>query len=150
MDSSKFNEIINFAIEREKEAVQFYQELQQMVSFNSHKELLKEFVLMEKSHITILENIRHTEAEKMRIPQIDNLMISDYLIESKPTSKMNYQDILIIAMKREEASYKFYSDLAKTIENDTIQKVFLKLASEEAKHKLHFEKIYDDKVLADN
>jgi rubrerythrin len=30
------------------------------------------------------------------------------------------------------------------------KQLFLKLASEEAKHKLHFEKIYDDEILKEN
>ncbi len=63
---------------------------------------------------------------------------------------MNYQDIIILAMKREEASYRLYNDMAARVGNQNIKKLFLKLTSEEAKHKLHFEKIYDNEILTEN
>ena len=133
MNSKKFDEIIDFAINREYDAIKFYQDMQEMVKFNSQKKLLKDFELMEKGHA-----------------EIENLEISDYIVESKPTSDMNYQDIIILAMKREEASYRLYNDMADRVGNQNIKKLFLKLASEEAKHKLHFEKIYDNEILTEN
>ncbi len=42
MTKEKFNEVINFAIDGEKEAVRFYQELQQKTKFQARKELMKE------------------------------------------------------------------------------------------------------------
>ena len=150
MNSKKFDEIIDFAINREYDAIKFYQYMQEMVKFNSQKKLLKDFELMEKDHAEILKNIRNTDFKEIEIPEIENLEISDYIVESKPTSDMNYQDIIILAMKREEASYRLYNDMADRVGNQNIKKLFLKLASEEAKHKLHFEKIYDNEILTEN
>jgi rubrerythrin len=150
MNSKKFNEIIDFAINREYDAMKFYQDMQGMVKFNSQKELLKDFELMEEGHAEILKNIRNTDFKEIEIPEIENLEISDYIVESKPTSDMSYQDIIILAMKREEASYRLYNDMADRVGNQNIKKLFLKLASEEAKHKLHFEKIYDKEILTEN
>lgn len=150
MNSKKFDEIIDFAINREYDAMKFYQDMQGMVKFNSQKKLLKDFELMEEGHAEILKNIRNTDFKKIEIPEIENLLISDYIVESKPYLDMNYQDIIILAMKREEASYRLYNDMAARVGNQNIKKLFLKLASEEAKHKLHFEKIYDNEILTDN
>jgi len=150
MNSKKFDEIIDFAINREYDAMKFYQDMQGMVKFNSQKELLKDFELMEQGHAEILKNIRNTDFKEIEIPEIENLEISDYIVESKPTSDMSYQDIIILAMKREEASYRLYNDMADRVGNQNIKKLFLKLASEEAKHKLHFEKIYDKEILTEN
>jgi rubrerythrin len=150
MNSKKFDEIIDFAINREYDAMKFYQDMQGMVKFNSQKELLKDFEIMEKGHANILKNIRNTDFKEIEIPEIENLEISDYIVESKPTSDMSYQDIIILAMKREEASYRLYNDMADRVGNQNIKKLFLKLASEEAKHKLHFEKIYDKEILTEN
>lgn len=150
MNSKKFDEIIDFAINREYEAMKFYQDMQGMVKFYSQKKLLKDFELMEKGHAEILKDIRNTDFNKIEIPEIENLEISDYIVESKPTSNMSYQDIIILAMKREEASYRLYNDMASRVGNQNIKKLFLKLASEEAKHKLHFEKIYDNEILTEN
>ena len=58
MTKEKFNEVIDFAIDGEKDAVKFYQELQQKTKFQAQKEMMKELENMEKGHIVILENIR--------------------------------------------------------------------------------------------
>lgn len=150
MNQEKFNEIIAFAIKREQEAVEFYQELQTLVSFESRKELMHELELMEKGHIKILENISKNIKNETSIPKVDDLKIADYIVEVKPTAEMSYQDILIIAMKKEEMAQKLYKKLADQSDNDEIKNLFLRLASEEAKHKLRFEKIYDDDILKEN
>ena len=152
MSKEKFNEIIDFAVAREKEAVQFYQELQQMVNFQSHRDVLKLYEEMEKGHIVILEKMRHEIEVKIggAFPRVENLLISDYLVESKPSAEMTYQDILIIAMKREEKANKLYTKLADQSTDSDVKKVFLRIASEEAMHKNLFEKIYDKEILKDN
>ena len=150
MDDYKFHEIIDFAVEREQEAAAFYRQLQQMVKFDSQRELLKEFELMELNHIEILETLRHTNLNHISVPKVEDLMISDYVVETKPDPEMSYQEIIITAMKREEASYNLYSDLAGKSDEGDVKKIFLKLAGEEAKHKLHFEQVYDQDILQEN
>lgn len=150
MDKSRFDEIIDFAIEREEEAVQFYKELRDMVDFKGKKELLKGFEDMEKVHVKVLQNLRKRDLNQMTVPNVDNLDISSYIVAAEPTPEMSFQDILTIAMKREASSQKLYTVLAQQSPDPDIKKLFLKLASEEAKHKLQFEKIYDDEVLTEN
>jgi len=150
MDRKKFDEIIDFAVEREADAIKFYQDLQKMVRFNSQRELLHEFEEMEKGHIEMLEKIRMTDVEHIDIPRIQDLQISDYMVSSPPTADMNFEDIITIAMKREEAAQRLYTEMAGKVDDANIQKLFLRLAAEEAKHKLHFETLYDEEVLADN
>ena len=146
----KFDEIIKFAIDKEWEAVKFYQELQEMVTFKGKKEMLQDLENMEKGHVKVLENIKKEPIEDMQIPKVENLAISDYIIETEPEPGMSYQDILIVAMKKEEKAQQLYTNLAEESPDDSIRKLFLKLASEEAKHKLIFEKIYDDEILTEN
>lgn len=147
MISKEFNEIIDFAINREKEAVKFYQDLQKMVKFSEQEQLLKDFELMEKKHIIVLQQIQKKGITSIDVPEVEDLHISDYIVERPPSDMMSYQDILITAMKKEEAAYKLYTDLAGKQSDASEKKLFLKLASEEAKHKLTFEKLYDDEVL---
>ena len=150
MDQKNFNEIINFAIGEEEKAVKFYRELQDMVEFKGKKELLKELEEMEKGHIKILQNIGLEEAVKADLPKVESMAIADYVVEVKPSSDMNYQDILIVAMKREEKARQLYQDLADQLGDGKIKNLFLRLVNEEAKHKLHFEKIYEDDILKEN
>ncbi|MDY6915048.1 MAG: ferritin family protein [Candidatus Cloacimonadota bacterium] len=151
MDSKKFNEIIDFAVDKEKEAVEFYQDLQTKAKFKAQKEMLKELENMEKGHIIILNQLRKKGydivSEKKEVP---DLKISNYIVNVEPSQNMSYQDILIVAMKREEASKNLYTDLAAKLEAREAQQVFQRLAQEEARHKLKFEKLYDEQVLKDN
>lgn len=150
MDLKKFNEIIDFAIAREKEAIKFYQDLQKEVKFDAQKDLLKSFEDMEQGHVDILEGIRNTKFENIKVPEVDDLKISNFVVDIEPSQDMSYQDIIILAMKREEAANKLYTAMAEQVGNGEIKTLFEKLASEEAKHKLHFEKIYDKEILTDN
>jgi rubrerythrin len=62
---------------------------------------------------------------------------------------MFMNDIIRLAMKREENAVKLYKDLAARTDNPQLGKVFQILIQEEAKHKLALESMYDD-FLADN
>jgi rubrerythrin len=147
MNSEEFNRIIDFAIQREKEAVQFYRGLQSSVHFAERQKLLENLEKMEEGHVVILENIRDQRMEKIVIPEVENLHISEYMIQDEPEGELSYQDILITAMKREESSHRLYTDMAEKTTDADVNKLFLKLASEEAKHKLLFEKMYDEEIL---
>ena len=150
MEQKKFNEVIDFAIEREQEAVKFYHDLQGMVHFKARQEMLRELEDMEKGHIKTLAGIRTGTTRITESPKVQNMKISDYLVEAKPAADMSYQDIIITAMKREEASVQLYTDLANLSADAPVKQLFLNLTAEEAKHKLKFEKIYNDEILKDN
>ena len=150
MTMEKFNDILNYAIERENEAAEFYRYMQDIVKFENQKELLKDYELMEESHARALKTISESSIEEISISQVENLKISDYVVEKQPSPDMTYQDIIIIAMKREEAANRLYSQMAQSISEPKIKKLFEKLAEEELKHKLHFEKIYDEEFFGEN
>ena len=150
MDKKEFNSVIEFAIAREHEAVEFYQELQEMAQFKEKKDFLKELEDMERVHVKILENIQSKKLEDIEVAKVRDLKISNYLVESAPTKNMTYQDILIIGMKREEKANELYSKLANDAPNAEVKRLFEKLASEEAKHKLFFETVYDEEILQEN
>ena len=50
-------------------------------------------------------------------------------------------------MKNEEHSVKLYNDLRESCMDEDLKRLFDFLAHEEAKHKLKFEKIYDEEIL---
>ena len=113
--------------------------------------MLLELQHMEEGHVTTLENILKEKIENIQLKdEIKDLKISDYLVEKEPSNNMNYQDILIIAMKREENSTKLYKDLAEKVSDEQIKKVLIRLSQEEAAHKLRFEKLYDEVILKEN
>ena len=146
-----FEEIINFAMDREREAVEFYKDLQTKVKFKTQKDMLLELQHMEEGHITVLKNLLNKEYETIQLKdEIQDLKISDCLVEKEPSNNMDYQDILIVAMKREEKSTKLYKDLAGQVDDEQTKKILLRLSQEEAGHKLKFEKLYDEEILKEN
>jgi rubrerythrin len=151
MGLTSFMEIVNFAIAREKEAVQFYVELQKIAKFSAQKAVLKEFELMEHGHVNLLMNVKKKQSASGLKPAVPpNLKLNEYLVESLPIPEMTYQDILIVAIKREEHSAALYTKLSESAEDSEIKEVFKKLLGEELKHKNHFETLYDQDIQRDN
>lgn len=152
MQATQFHQIIDFAVEKEKEAVQFYSDLRKHAKFKAHKDMLQELENMEKGHILTLEKMRSKPLEQKTTKVVDNLKISDYTIPEEDIKPDSYPNILLLAMKREEKSNLLYLNLSEKFatEDKELSDLFANLAAEEAKHKLKFEKIYDSEVLKDN
>lgn len=151
MKHEEMNKIIDFAIEREREAVSFYRDLQKNNNFSGKKELLKELENMELSHIDQLNKLKTKDIKDLNYKKIEDLKISDYLVDTPDREDLTYQDILIIAMKKEESAYKLYAKLSEKFDEGSIgNKLFLSLASEEVSHKKQFEEIYDNEILREN
>ena len=150
MTTQDFNEILDFAVEREKEAVQFYRDLQTEADFADQKAFLKEPESMEMGHIVIIENLRKKMPSEMQIKAVPNLLISEYISTDIDHLSLSYQNILIKAMKREELSMKLYTDMSMKFPDSELSQLFTKLASEEAGHKYKFENLYDEWISQGN
>jgi len=136
------NDVINFAIEQEEESCIFYELL---ASKTDQKWLAQVFLDMaseEARHKKKLEELLTNQGENLFFSgKIDYLGISDTYDDIFPfgDKDISYSDSLIIAMKNEEAALKLYLTLAKAAKTKEIQQIFLALAEEEGKHKMHFE-----------
>jgi rubrerythrin len=150
MTIQEFNEILDFAVDREKEAVQFYRDLQNESHFADQKAFLQELESMEMGHIVVIENMRTKLPSELEIKQVPNLHISEYLVSDVDDLDLTYQNILIKAMKREEMSLKLYTEMSKKFPDSALSQLFAKLAGEEAGHKLKFEKLYDEWIAKGN
>ena len=148
MPLENFKTIIDFAIEKEKQAVVFYEQLSEEESMSGVKEMFKDFAEDERKHQTYLENLERGNVDKnlanYSLEWIPDLKRSDYVVEMEYKRGMVYGDILKIAMKREEMALKLYNELLKKAETKESEKLLKILCQEEAKHKLVFETMYDD------
>lgn len=142
-------DILNFAIDSEQKAVDFYTDLASRSENEAMKKVFEQFANEEKGHKAKLQNIKANEAFVFQEEKVADLHLADYLVRVEVTPKMSYKDALVLAMKREKAAYKLYSNLS-NIAPPSLQKVFQLLAQEEAKHKLRFEIEYDEYVLREN
>jgi len=144
-----FDDILNFAIQNEIEANQFYTDMAQQMKNPVMREAFEAFAAEELGHKTKLEGIKQTKATKPA-QNIENLHIADYVVEVEPNPDMDYQDALVLAMKKEKAAFRLYLELANQVANEELKSLFSSLAQEEAKHKLRFEIEYDEIVLKEN
>ncbi len=150
MKKEQFKEIINFAVERENEAERFNLDTAEKAKSPHNKELLLEMAKEEEKHAKFLIGIKLEELGDSHIEPIPDLKISDYLVEMEYKPDMDFQNIMIIAMKREESAIKLYEDLGSTCTDPNVCKLFNMMAEEERKHKLRLEKEYEEHVLQDN
>ena len=150
MAAFNVNEILEFAIDREQEAHDFYVDLANKAEQPGMKDLFLQFAREEAGHKKKLEGIKKGSRSFPYADDVVDLKIADYLVEVEPTGDLTYQEALILAMKREKAAFRLYTDLAALTADKDLKLVFRSLAQEEAKHKLRFELEYDDKVLSEN
>jgi len=147
---NSIDEILDYAIDQEQQAADFYANLAGRAEKAGMKEVLLEFAAEEQRHKERLLAVKTGEHELTPEQKVLDLKISDYLVEVEATDDISYQDALIVAMKRERAAYELYSDMAEKITASNLREVFVGLAREEARHKLFFESEYDERVLIDN
>ncbi|MBN2162462.1 MAG: ferritin family protein [Pontiellaceae bacterium] len=142
--------VLDFAIEREQEAVDFYEGLAVRTENESLKKTLNAFAGVEMGHKEKLIAAKAGQSQVTEGGDVVNLKIGDYLVDVVPGPEMTFQDALIVAIKREKAAMDLYTDLEATVSDPSLQALFKKLAREESTHKLSFETAYEKHFLADN
>jgi desulfoferrodoxin-like iron-binding protein len=144
------NEVLDFAIEKEEEARQFYLEWSKKLESKALSEQFVIFAGEENKHKEKLQRVKTGSTFKPAAKQVTDLKIVDYLVDIVPTPGMDYQEALIVAMRREKSSFKFYNDLAAMAQDEGLRETFLALAQEEAKHKLRLETEYEKEIYSEN
>jgi len=150
MELGSVDEILEFAIGNEKDAVEFYTSLAKQATRASLKQTFEGFAKEEEKHVTLLSDMtgNKEKIDSYQFKEITDLKISDYMVETEYKEGMPMPEILKIAMKREENAVKLYTSLAGKTDHEGAKKVFMILVQEESKHKLILETMYDD-YLAD-
>ena len=139
---SSINEVLDFAVNKEIESHIFYMELADFVEQPEMAEVLTNLAMEELKHKAVLESIqagRNTLNEK----EVGNLGVTETVKDVNLDAKMDYVEMLVVGMKREEIARQLYTDLASIAQPRQIRDIFLKLAQQEADHKLRFELEYD-------
>jgi rubrerythrin len=142
--------ILDFAIQKEQEASDFYTRLADSVKNPAMKEVFQEFAKEEQGHKAKLISIQGGKKLAPSEKKILDLKIGDHLVDVDITPDLDYQEALILAMKAEKNAYVLYHEMAQGTDDAEVKELLLGLAAEEAKHKLRFEMEYDDNVLKDN
>ena len=150
MEFDSVEAVLDFAIQNEQGAADFYTELAAKMEKPHMREVFEGFAAEEKGHKAKLESVKAGKRTKLSKAKVLDLKMAEYLVEEKPSASMDFQSALILAMKQEKAAFRLYSDLAASADDAEMRELFLGLAQEEAKHKLRFEIEYDDGFLKEN
>ena len=147
---NSIEDILDFAINAEQEAVDFYNQLAENAKTSDMKAVFTQFAQEEIGHKARLTKIKHEGIYELKKEEIADLKIADFLVSAKATPEMSYQEALVLAMKKEKAAFKLYLELSNRAKNAEMKNIFLSLAQEESKHKLRFELEYDEFILREN
>ena len=138
-------EILEFAISKEVEAHHFFLALARRAGNQRIRDMLEKLADEELEHkerleLEIMKSGRTVTAEQ-KLPRPDR----DYILsDSQAPLDMDYKDLLLLAMEKEEAAFRIYVNLVPSVHGEESQELLLALAEEEVKHKLRFETEYNE------
>ena len=150
MDLRNYEDIIKFAISREEAAIDAYGDMSEKTKTPGLRELLLELQGEEENHKRLLEDISEEQIASFNSEEVIDLKISDFLTEEPPSEDMTFQDLLILAAKKEQEAVELYSKLSDDTDNEDLKKLFDFLITQEKSHKLKLETEYEKHVLEDD
>ena len=136
------DDILDFAIAQENADHDFYMNLAERSRDGDLRALMEGLAVDESQHAIRLEAIRSSEATFLA-EEVGSLDIAETVSAVEPHPGMSYADLLVIAMKKEKAAFRLYTNLASVAKHKAFRDVLLGLAREEAQHKLRLELEYD-------
>ncbi|MHA1933647.1 MAG: ferritin-like domain-containing protein [Candidatus Thorarchaeota archaeon] len=149
-----FEKLISLAIQREEEAYEFYLEAAKIAELSSSAKLLQDLAKQEVGHkekleSALAEGVCETFACDTQ-SDFEDMELSKYLVDIPLAPDSLPQDIMIIAIKKEDAATNFYQTLSELTGNAGHRTVFDTMAKEELNHKNRLEQMYDDIFQPDN
>jgi len=136
------DDILDFAKAREVDAHDFYIDLADRVVSDDLRKTIQSIAVDELQHHVRLEAIQAGEVD-FDDDEVGSLDIAESVNGVEPSAQMSYADLLVVAMKREKAAFRLYTNLASLTKNEEHRELLLALAQEEAQHKLRLEIEYD-------
>lgn len=150
MVTTDVKEIIKQAAEQEEKAYKFYTDALKFVKDAAARLWIKELAAEELKHKEMLQKFDVSKIRKFKPDKVQDLHIAEYLVDKDVTEIKDFQDVLIVAMKKEQKSYNFYVSMAKSTDNADMKKLCRILAQEELKHKHKIELYYDDIIFKED
>jgi rubrerythrin len=141
--SAEMEDLIKNAIKQEELSHDFYKRLAGLVSHAETKDLLEYLAKDELEHKAFLQSCFTPEGCKL-VGQAQNVHLAEMLEAPTISYDLSPKEALVIAMKREEGSYRFYQTLAGVQPPGEIQAFLEKMAKVELQHKEKVEYLYDN------
>lgn len=144
MNLSEYKEIIKQAIANEVEAKKFYEDAAKTLNDPYLKKLFSSLAEEEKKHRDILTQIVASNAIDRYFSETRDYKVAETMDEPELSMDMKPADAFAVAMKKEEAAMKQYTEMAGMCDDAEKRQVFLDLAAMERDHKLKMEAAFTD------
>jgi rubrerythrin len=137
------DEILEMAVAREVDANRFYLAL----AARSQKPHIRK--IFEQLAAEELEHKAKLELEIMKTGRVVNThkpplgLRYDQPDYTPHDFEIDYKDILLIGIQKEEAAFRLYTDLAGMTNDRDSKETLLAIAREEAEHKLRFQAVFE-------
>ena len=135
-------DVLDFAISGESKSAELYTKMAAAAKNPWMRKTLEAFAQEEMQHGEKLKDVRAGRIALER-EDIADLGLADKLDDVEPRPDMNYPELLVFAIKKENVSHGLYTRLASIFTEPELQETFLKLAGQEAEHKRRFEMEYE-------
>ncbi len=144
MNIDEYKAIMKNAIASEVEARKFYEGVAEKVDDPYLKQLFNRLADEERMHRDILNKIYISNTIGQYFSETRDYKIAES-VEEKPLSfDMKPADAMALAMQKEAAAVRQYTQMAEVCEDPDKKKVFLDLAAMEKEHKLKMENAFVD------
>ncbi|UCH92609.1 MAG: ferritin family protein [Candidatus Aminicenantes bacterium] len=150
LEFKNVEEVMDYAVKSEENAHSFYMSWSKKLKDRSLVKVFEDLAAEELKHKEFLLGVKKGGVLKPSEEEITDLKISDYVMDVKASTDLDYQEALTLAMQREKEAFKLYTGLAAMAKDEDMKNTFKVLAQEEAKHKLRLEVMYDEEILKEN
>ncbi len=136
-------EAIAFAISKEDAASRFYHDISMQPWKIMVRKLFKELSAEEVGHKERLELelMKLGRTVPLRQSETQPLVVNVETMDKIPTD-LSYTEALLLALKKEQTSFRLYVELVQYAKDEQIRELLLTLAEDEVEHKLRLEQIY--------
>ena len=136
--------VLNMAIDKEKEAYDFYMDLYNLVEDKEAKSTLKYIAQEEAKHKDFLTTCQEGRfcSEVLNMAATIDYKIVEHIEKPDIKKNINSSEVYLIAANREINAYTFYKSLADSYPAGDVKDLLTKMANEELKHKEKMEYLY--------
>ena len=146
---------VMMAVERERDLLDFYEQVAPLMKRRAIREVFEVFRDDIQNRVDELTILMETEGascdliaqELSREDTPANLGIAKYLKDIELTEDSDFQDVLTVAMKRQERVVSFFIQLAAMTPAEEVASIFRSIGNEEVGRLRQLEEIYDDEIL---
>jgi rubrerythrin len=137
MELTTIESVLDFAIEREQQAVDFYTSLAGRMESPLLKGFFQTLSAQELAHRKLLENIRF----KGTAFRGSSIAVKHAKDDCSPNQELAVEGALEVAIRREKNATTLYSQLAEQATDPDAKKILLDLAEQEATHELQIQEV---------